>query len=171
MKALIVVDMQKIITKQKDFSSVTGNIEKLVKKFRKDKNQVVFVKQVSLEKDDFFFKDYETTSIDFDILEEELVVEKQSPSIFKNTVLDEHLRKRGITELVIVGFNTEFCCLFSTIAAFDRGYQVTFVEDAIGSCNDETTYEMPGLDINDFVGTFLDWSGVVTVVDTEELFE
>ena len=37
--------------------------------------------------------------------------------------------------------------------------------------NDEDVYEMPGLDIRDFVGTVLHWSNVIEVLDLEEYEE
>lgn len=58
--------------------------------------------------------------------------------------------------------------MFTAIAAFDRGYNVTIIEDATGTANDEETYEMKGLDIRDFVGTVLHWSEVIEVLDYEE---
>ena len=71
----------------------------------------------------------------------------------------------------MVGFNAEYCCLFTSIAASDRGYKVTYIEDASGTVNDEDTYEMKGLDIVDFVGSVLDWSDVVEVLYMEEYIE
>ena len=53
-------------------------------------------------------------------------------------------------------------------SSHDRGYKVTFIEDATGTVNDEATYEMKGLDIRDFVGTVLPWSNVIEVLDVEE---
>ena len=55
--------------------------------------------------------------------------------------------------------------------SYDRGYKVTFIEDATGTVNNEETYEMPGLDIRDFVGTALHWSNVIEVLDYEEYVE
>ena len=62
----------------------------------------------------------------------------------------------------------EFCILFTSIAAADRGYEVTVIEDLCGSANDGKTYEMNDLDIVDFVGTVLDWSELVTNKYLEE---
>lgn len=61
--------------------------------------------------------------------------------------------------------------MFTAISAFDRGYRVTFIEDATGTVNTEDTYEMKGLDIKDFVGTALHWSNVIEVLDYEEYVE
>ncbi len=58
--------------------------------------------------------------------------------------------------------------MFTAIAAFDRGYEVTFIENATGTVNTDETYEMEGLDVRDFVGTVLNWSDVNEVLDYEE---
>lgn len=172
MKALIITDMQKVITTHKDFSAVTKNINSIIKKFRDNNDLIVFTKHVSQDPEDFFYYKKETTEIDNELLrEDDLIIEKNSPSVFRGTDLEAKLKDLNIEDVTFVGFNTEFCCLFSSIAAYDRGFNVTFIEDAIGTCNDEETYEMPGLDINDFVGTFLDWSTVIEVLYTEDLFE
>ncbi|HIV81688.1 MAG TPA: isochorismatase family protein [Candidatus Salinicoccus merdavium] len=55
----------------------------------------------------------------------------------------------------------EFCILFTSIAAADRGYKVTVIEDLCSTVNTGGTYEMSDLDIVDFVGTVIDWSGVI----------
>ncbi|GCE46325.1 isochorismatase family protein [Thermosporothrix hazakensis] len=69
---------------------------------------------------------------------------------------------------MICGFNTEYCALFTAIAAYDRGFKVSFIEDATGTVADANTYEMPGLDIRDFVGSVLNWSKVIDVPYFEE---
>lgn len=81
------------------------------------------------------------------------------------------LEKLGVNHLFITGFNTEFCCMFTAISAFNRGYKVTFIENATGTVNTDETYEMQGLDIKDFVGTVLHWSNVIEVLDYEEYVE
>lgn len=81
------------------------------------------------------------------------------------------MRERGIDHLFITGFNTEFCCMFTAIYAYDRGYKVTLIEDATGTLNTKETYEMKGLDIRDFIGNVLHWSDVIEVLDFEEYEE
>ena len=96
------------------------------------------------------------------------MIEKHTPSSFYQTNLAEHLEELAVDHLFITGFNTEFCCMFTAIAAYDRGYKVTFIEDATGTVNTDETYEMKGLDIRDFVGTVLHWSETIEVLDYEE---
>ncbi len=61
--------------------------------------------------------------------------------------------------------------MFTAISAFDRGFKVTFIEDATGTVNTDETYEMKGLDIKDFARTVLHWSNVIEVLDFEEYVE
>ncbi len=61
--------------------------------------------------------------------------------------------------------------MFTSIAARDRGYKVTFIEDGTGTVNDMETYEMPNLDIQDFVGSVLNWSNIIEVLYYEEYVE
>ena len=42
--------------------------------------------------------------------------------------------------LFITGFSKEFCYMFTAIAAFDRGVNVTFIENATGTVNTDETY-------------------------------
>ncbi|WP_211326450.1 cysteine hydrolase family protein [Thermosporothrix hazakensis] len=96
------------------------------------------------------------------------IITKRSPSAFHKTALEEKLREKGVDHVVICGFNTEYCALFTAIAAYDRGFKVSFIEDATGTVADANTYEMPGLDIRDFVGSVLNWSKVIDVPYFEE---
>ncbi|MDX8363590.1 isochorismatase family cysteine hydrolase [Cytobacillus sp. IB215665] len=60
------------------------------------------------------------------------VLEKHTPSSFFNTELSKTLDDLGVNHLFITGINTEFCCMFTAIVAFDRGYKVTFIKNATG---------------------------------------
>lgn len=45
------------------------------------------------------------------------------------------------------------------------------IDEAIGSVNTAETYEMPGLDIQDFVGSFLNWFNYIEVLYVDEYKE
>lgn len=99
------------------------------------------------------------------------VISKTTPSSFYETELAETLEKQDVDQLFITGFSGEYCCMFTAIAAYDRGYKTTFVENATATPNTAETYEMKGLDIRDFVGTVLDWSDVIGALDYDEYVE
>ncbi|WP_300411232.1 isochorismatase family protein [Lagierella sp.] len=172
MDAIIILDLQKGILKKKDFSIVLNNIKKLIFEFKKNNNIVILTKHISNDTD----SPYYIESSDVDIPEEILgfgdyVIEKTSCNPFYRTNLSRILTDNDVSKVYICGFNTEYCCLFSSILCADRGYKTFFIEDASGTFGDEFIYEMPGIDINDFIGSILNWSGEVHVLYTHEFLD
>ncbi|WP_370295170.1 isochorismatase family protein [Rossellomorea marisflavi] len=172
MKALLVIDVQNGLVNAGDFSKEISLMEEVIKDFKNENSPVIFMRH---------FDDIEGSPLQRGSNGSELhhsikdyadhVVEKQTPNSFYNTKLNDLLKEKEIDHLFITGFNTEFCCMFTAISAFDRGYKVTFIEDATATVNTDETYEMPGLDIKDFVGTVLHWSNVIEVLDYDEYVE
>lgn len=172
MDGLLVIDVQNGIVELDDFSQELTYMNQIIEDFEQHNKPVLFVRHVDDDKESPLYKHGRGSEIHSSVLEHaDVVVEKQTPSSFYQTNLSEVLHERSIEHVYIVGFNTEFCCLFTAIAAFDRCYQVTLIEDATGTVNDEETYEMPGLDIRDFVGTALHWSNVIEVLEYDEYVE
>jgi nicotinamidase-related amidase len=172
MKALLVIDVQKGIVSFKDFSSELSLIEQTIKDFKQNKSPVIFVKHYNGNEESPLHRKSEGSDL-YPGLKDyaDYTIEKESPSAFYKTELASLLEKLKVEQLFITGFNTEFCCLFTAIAAYDRGYKVTFIEDATGTVNTGETYEMEDLDIRDFVGTVLHWSEAIEVLDFEEYEE
>lgn len=172
MKALLVIDVQNGIVNLGDFKKELSLMENIIKDFKEANMPVIFMRHLDDEEESGLYKNSVGSELHNSLKEyAEYVIEKQTPSSFYNTELQVTLKKLGVDHVFITGFNTEFCCLFTAIAAFDRGYTVTFIENATGSVNTDETYEMPGLDIKDFVGTVLHWSNAVEVLDYDEYVE
>ncbi|RDW18221.1 isochorismatase [Oceanobacillus arenosus] len=172
MKALLVIDVQNAIIEYKDFSEELARMEQIIQDFKGNNTPVIFIRHVETAEDSPFNKNKASSELHHALKDyADFVIEKQTQSSFYQTSLADTLENLGVDHLFITGFNTEFCCMFTAIAAFDRGYNVTFIEDATGTTNDEETYEMKGLDIRDFVGTVLHWSEVIEVLDHEEYVE
>lgn len=172
MRALLVIDAQNAIIHTKDFEHELNHIETMIKDFKEKEEPVIFVRNISDNESSPFYKGASTSELHPSLKSyADFIIEKETPSAFFKTNLEEKLKKFGINHLFITGFNTEFCCQFTAIAGYDRGYKVTFIEDATGTVNDEEVYEMAGLDIRDFVGTVLHWSNVIEVLDMEEYIE
>jgi nicotinamidase-related amidase len=70
-------------------------------------------------------------------MEHDLIIQKKTPDSFYQTPLDEELKKRSITHLVITGIQTEVCVDTTTRSAFSHDYEVTLVSDAHGTWNSE----------------------------------
>ncbi|MCA0971981.1 isochorismatase family protein [Halobacillus litoralis] len=164
MKALLVIDVQKALVEQGDFSNQLDKIVELIESYQRDHKPVVFMKHVDEDEESEFYRYGDEVELDERLLHYDVpVLEKETPSSFYQTDLDDLLKQQDVDQVTITGFNTEFCCLFTAIAAFDRGYEVTLMEEATATVNDEDTYNMKGLDIKNFIGTVLSWSGTAEV--------
>jgi nicotinamidase-related amidase len=61
----------------------------------------------------------------------EIVSPKRFYGAFDETGLDEQLKQRGVTEVVITGQHTHCCVRHSSYGAFIRSYEVTVPVDAV----------------------------------------
>lgn len=62
---------------------------------------------------------------------DEIQVSRAALSAFAGTDLDEQLRAEGVTQLVLAGLATTFGIESTARAAYDLGYNVTVVADAV----------------------------------------
>lgn len=168
-KALIVLDCQRGIINQGEFLSVTHNISKLITHFEQSNSLIVFFQHVDYDDADspLYYTNTENLKIVFDT-KNHIVLNKSEPSAFQNSAFKRILAENNIDHLIIVGFNTEYCCLFTAINAQHEGFKVSFIEDAAGTVNKPETYDMEGLDIDDFIGSILNWSNCIEVLYYEE---
>ncbi|KYH30432.1 streptothricin hydrolase [Clostridium tepidiprofundi DSM 19306] len=172
MNALLVIDAQYGLIKQKNFKNEIKKIKELILTFKANKEIIIFTQHLDNDENNILFKDSPNVEIVKELkVYADYIVKKSTADAFFNTNLQDILIKHSIDNIVICGFNTEYCCMFTAIAGFDRGYKVTFIEDATGTVGDENLYEMPGLDIKDFVGSVLNWSNIIKVLYFDEFME
>jgi nicotinamidase-related amidase len=69
--------------------------------------------------------------------EGDLLITKRQWGAFYGTELDQQLRRRGIRAIALGGIATNFGVESTARAAFDRGYELIFVEDAMTSVSAE----------------------------------
>lgn len=67
----------------------------------------------------------------------DLVVEKTTYSPFTFTDIDDQLRGHGITRLYITGLHTDCCARHTSGDAFQRGYDLVWISDALQAFTDE----------------------------------
>ncbi|WP_404454164.1 cysteine hydrolase family protein [Oceanobacillus kapialis] len=172
MKALFVIDVQNGIVENGEFNEELNKMNEIIEDCKKRKEPVIFFQHLDEERESPLYEKSHGADLHDSLAEyADYVVAKRTPSGFYETELEDILEDLEIEQVVITGFNTEFCCLFTAIAAFDRGYEVTFIEDATGTVNNGDTYEMKDLDIRDFIGTVLHWSDMIEVLDYEEYMD
>jgi nicotinamidase-related amidase len=64
------------------------------------------------------------------------VITKRNPGAFVGTDLDVQLRRRGVTQVVLTGISTSMGVESTARAAFDLGYHVVLVTDAVGDLDE-----------------------------------
>lgn len=67
----------------------------------------------------------------------DIVIAKRQWGAFYGTELDQLLRRRDIKTIVIGGIATNFGVESTARTAFDRGYEIVFVEDAMSTVSPE----------------------------------
>lgn len=172
MRALLVIDVQNGIVNIGDFKEELSLMKKMIKDFKAQGLPVIFMRHLDEIEESPLHENSAGSELHSSLKGyAEYIIEKKTPNSFYDTKLQNQLESLGVNHLFITGFNTEFCCMFTAISAFDRGFKVTLIEDATGTVNTDETYEMKGLDIKDFVGTVLHWSNVIEVLNFEEYVE
>ena len=136
MEALLVIDVQNGIVEFGDFKDELTLITNMIEDFKGKGKPVIFIRHFDDVEESPLYRGSTGSELHPSISGfAEIVVEKQTPSSFFKTELASLLEEFGVQHVFITGFNTEFCCMFTAISAYDRGYKVTFIEDATGTVN------------------------------------
>ncbi len=73
------------------------------------------------------------TAEGLDVQPDDLVFEKHGMSAFLNPEFEAQLKQRGITKLILAGLLTDACVECTMRAAYDKGYEVLAVDEAIAA--------------------------------------
>ena len=137
-RALVIVDIQK------DYfpggahpleapEAAAAAARRVLEAFRASGDPVVHVRHVWDEEEATFMRP-ETEGVDIhpDVApaEGELVIAKEHPNGFRETLLEHELRARGVDSLVVCGMMTSMCVDATVRAAVDLGFDTTVVHDA-----------------------------------------
>ncbi len=135
-KALVVIDVQKIMFSIPDFQPFDGDavvdrIAGLIAAARAGGTPVFFVQHHDLEEaamqpgqPGFAFVDRLAPEPGDD------VTVKHNSSAFHGTDFDAKLKQAGIDHLIVTGMQSEYCVDSAVRGAVERGYKVTLVSDA-----------------------------------------
>ena len=69
--------------------------------------------------------------------EGEIVIRKSKYNAFAGTDLDGHLRKLGVTQILITGVMTHLCCETTARDAFGRDFDVFVAIDGMASSSED----------------------------------
>jgi len=129
--ALLVVDVQNalILAQPFEVEEVVSNIKRLIKVCRENNVEVIYIQH-----NDKLGGELEPKSDGWKIygpiapkVNEEVIC-KNYNSAFKETSLKEYLDKRGISQLIITGMQTEYCIDTTCKVAFEYGFKVIIPE-------------------------------------------
>ena len=138
MKALLIIDIQNDYfpggrAEQVNPLAALARAEELLGHFRENRLPVIHVQHINVREGAAFFRpDTEGVKIHERLAPragEHLVV-KNFPNSFFKTSLDDIIRDRHISELVICGMMTHMCVDTTVRAAKDRDLPVTLISDA-----------------------------------------
>ena len=144
--ALVVWDVQKILVERIfNREEFLGNLNRLIEAARKTNVPVFFTKITPLparfeatSRKLFFHKRMMTFTSDglelaIPPAPDDIVVPKNTASIFIGTNFEMMIRNAGITTLIFTGIATEFGIESSGRDAFNRGFFVVIAKDAVSS--------------------------------------
>jgi nicotinamidase-related amidase len=140
--ALIIIDLQKGITGLPTVHPVEGIIDRsaqLARAFRERGLPVVLVNvtgaapgRTDAGRPEFAFPpDWAELVPELDQQPGDSLVTKQRWGAFLGATLDDHLRQRGVTHIVLTGVATSIGVESTARSAYDLGYHVTLVLDAM----------------------------------------
>ncbi|EST11462.1 isochorismatase family cysteine hydrolase [Sporolactobacillus laevolacticus] len=172
MRALLVIDVQQGFIDSRNFEKMIQNIHRLIINSQKNKEPIFFIRHLDKGKESMIQDGTPAGEICHQLAPYvSECIEKRLPSAFFRTSLDSKLRNAGVDEVILCGFNAEYCIFFNSVAAFEHGYGVHVIEDACASVNTGETYEMNDLDIPKFIFSVLDNSGEMTVSELDSFLE
>lgn len=116
------------------------NANQILQYARKNGIEVIHIQHIAVnEGADFFLPDTYGAEINEVVkpIEGEMIVVKNYPNSFRETVLLMHLQKKGIKNLMICGMMTDVCVDATVRAAMDFGFKTTVIGDACATENRE----------------------------------
>ncbi len=140
MKALLVIDVQKAMIETENpvyqHELVLENVKSLIDQARESQTPIIYVQH---NEDN---TDFESGRESWEIVDEirpindEVIIQKTFPDSFNQTNLESVLMENKITELIIVGMQTDYCIDATSMKAYEKKYNVTVVSDAHSTFDD-----------------------------------
>ena len=138
-QALIVIDIQEGLVNEKpyDAKNLIANTKAIIQHFRDQNIEVIFIRHSEDEGLLATGSDNWQVYHELKPKENETIFNKYYNSIFKETELKEYLDRKNITDVTFAGMQAEFCIDTSLKVGFEYGYNITIVEDAISTFDND----------------------------------
>lgn len=177
--ALLVIDAQESFRQRPDEWAATANpgvidnISQLVAYARRSGDAVVWVTHSEPGSGGVFdpTNGFVRVVSDLDPQSDEIAVTKTTVNAFTSTDLEDQLRRRGVSRVVVCGIRTEQCCETTARMAADLGFTVEFVTDATTTSAIEATdglAAVSGDEIMQRTESILAARGFATIVRTAD---
>jgi bifunctional isochorismate lyase/aryl carrier protein len=150
--ALLIIDMQRYFIEEESHAGLPSagpiipRIRKLAEAFQEARLPVILTRHLNTQQDanmlaqwwaDVITEESELSEIDPELnLPDATVIIKTQYDAFYQTALENILREKGVSQLVITGVMTHLCCETTARSAFVRGFKVFFPIDGTAT-NDE----------------------------------
>ena len=151
--ALLILDMQDYFLDEGSHAfipsvqAIIPNIQSLAAAFNEINAPVFVTRHLNTDADaglmSLWWKDVITANDERSLITSELhlphaiVVEKTQYDSFYKTSLEDILREKGVSQVVITGVMTHLCCETTARSAFVRGFAVYFAVDGTASYNED----------------------------------
>jgi nicotinamidase-related amidase len=174
-KTLLIIDVQKEYEKGgvleiNNIKQPLENILKLLAYFRKNNLNIIHVQHIAYEHEKEYGFANGTKGVEFikgfNPKNNEIKITKHLPSSFEGTNLDKYLKDNNIDELYICGFSSFLCCDTTARYAYHKGYNVNYIEDAIGE------FDIEGFktkDLHEYTNAVLEACGFANIVKTKDI--
>jgi len=173
MKALLIIDMQKISftpeTPRYDKENVVKRINILSNAFRENGALVIHIQHNGI-KDGFCIPNTEEWEI-IDLInvhDKDFLVSKIANDCFYKSELNNILQENTIEDLVITGCATDFCVDSTVKSAFTKNYKITIISDAHTTADRPKLYAKSVIDHYNWIWKeMIPVNGTIKVVSAE----
>jgi isochorismatase family protein len=138
-QVLIIIDIQEGLVKLNPYNAKNfiSNTKAIIQHFREQNIEVIFFRHSEDEGLLATGSDNWQVYHELKPKENETIFNKYYNSIFKETELKEYLDRKNITDVTFAGMQAEFCIDTSLKVGFEYGYNITIVEDAISTFDND----------------------------------
>jgi len=151
-KALLVIDMQidyigenaKLSIEKKQINNLVLTINKIIDEYHKNNYKIIYTRRVFKTNDiKNRFNNYAvvegTPGVEIDPrinIVTDIIFDKFAPSTFSNTDFENYLIQNQIRDLYLCGVMADECVYETALEAYNKGYFVNYIGNAVGSSND-----------------------------------